>query len=442
MNIIFKRFASSSSSTSSALGETFVNLFPQEKRLNIHDPVVTTATTFSGTAPINFLEERCKEIVQANPWLNARLVSNPTTREPCLSFSKSESTAFYEHVPVLNASGQLYVNSFESLIEVFGNPPPMRKDLASLFCKQGIRSLDEPDEPLFKVRLLTGSNPSNFVLLCSMSHVFGDGNTFYSIYRMLDPSEKVVALCPERVEAYPEKLGSIDSIIPGSNYYPPDLERDPVHATKNQCKLDWALSKKIFSPESLLQAPPKGLGFGMRYINKDWIEEEKKKHLAQNDVPYLSTNDILASWFFRINECDAGVFAVDGRQDFGITAKAGNYQNFILYYPEEFSSPAGIRRSRMDPKGWSQKDSKPGPGTRVGVLSNWTANYMDVNYQGCQQIAHFPLSPAELGLKGMREPGAIIFNPTADTLALAGASTNWKDMDASGALGEPVSLFN
>jgi len=80
----------------------FIELWSQELKHNFYDTAICIATTFEGVAPFEFLQTRAQQILTANPWLAARLRTNPKTEQASLWFSnKTPSLSpFFEHIEI------------------------------------------------------------------------------------------------------------------------------------------------------------------------------------------------------------------------------------------------------------------------------------------------------------------------------------------------------
>ena len=104
------------------------------------------------------------------------------------------------------------------------------------------------------------------------------------------------------------------------------------------------------------------------FLDKDKIEAEKQTYKSdkdnkknavgnENDDPkeekeevepaFVSTNDIVTSWFLQQTQCTFGFMAVNFRNRLeGHTHQhAGNYEHVIFYYPPDYETPQRIRKS-------------------------------------------------------------------------------------------------
>ncbi len=424
--------------------EHFIVLLPHEA-LNMYDSAVTTATVFSGEAPVEFLALRVQEILDENPWLTARLCTNDRN-EVCLRIPAEVTVyPFYEQVNITDvcAGGD---GGTRTMIRQ-ASEPPLSDPLAALFTKQGFKCLDK-DEPLFKVRLCIG-NDGMCILLVSMSHVFGDGSTLYNIYRMLAPDSPVVAMTPERLTGFQQHLVKSDC-IPGSCWLPRTLK-----ANGNE-KLDWLLKSKAMRSTAMSRAfsglseaqlgedgmpRPSTFGGGLFRVDSKWIEQKKAQFEPESNVPWLSANDVISSWYFNTSGASAGVMTVDVRQHInGLTpAHAGNYQVGLLYYPNEYKTPSSIRRAITRFPSYPESDGKAGTGETVALISNWAKFYTELDYgEACHLIMHFPLVPPELSTPTLVNSIMIVFRPRVGELAVALGADNVERFFDGTVLGVPL----
>ena len=79
------------------------------------------------------------------------------------------------------------------------------------------------------------------------------------------------------------------------------------------------------------------------------IEEFKVEYKKQSNSPddFISTNDILTSWYFSNCKMDVGEMAVSLRDRFSQLTPdhAGNYISTIMYQKGDFEHPSKIRAS-------------------------------------------------------------------------------------------------
>jgi hypothetical protein len=146
----------------------------------------------------------------------------------------------------------------------------------------------------------------------------------------------------------------------------------------------------------------------LQVVNRFLLVDEKKiaaiktSLMQEGDgtVPFVSTNDIIASWFLSDCQCDLLLVALNfrGRLDNHTDDMAGNYENCLYYRKEDVASPALIRKSVQDLKRAVTKDrdlsSFDMARQHCGICTNW-ASFFDsstaMSLPGCQFLTHLPL---------------------------------------------------
>ena len=139
---------------------------------------------------------------------------------------------------------------------------------------------------------LEGSKDGEFALVFSMSHVAADGHNYYKIYNMLAGNAPVESMTPARVHEYET--------------------REP----------EWT-GKKDFawlSGGGLIKGMLMGMLFGPKsswccyYVDESRVADEKTKASSGlQEVPYVSTNDILTSHFCKAAKARVGMMVVNFR---------------------------------------------------------------------------------------------------------------------------------
>jgi hypothetical protein len=427
----------------------FISLLPQEVNHNMYDAVTTLATIFEGVLPLKLLQSRARKILEANPWLAARLCTDKQTGQPFLRVPDEPSVSpFFESVEV----GQVCSTGADTnavIREAY--TPSLTEAYAGLLTKQGFKCLDR-DEPLFKIRACVG-NDGKFILLVSMSHVLLDGTTQYQIYRMLDPSSPVLSLKPERIQSIHEKLAD-SKCLPGSAWLPRSIKME------NNDKYDWLMASNaarstkesralsgmpVDIPEDDSKLVFQDFSGGMFRINSSWLNEQKASFsCADKEVRWISSNDVLTSWFMRTSKTSAGLMAVNTRNRVSglTTTHAGNYQVTFLYYPEEFADPCAIRKSVDRFSASSVTGSKAGQGESIAFISSWTQSYKNLDLGSeCRLLMHLPLLPRELCPPTIFDSSMIVFCPREGELAAILWTNNLNSFLDGTALGKPLNPF-
>lgn len=192
--------------------------------------------------------------------------------------------------------------------------------------------------------------------------------------------------------------------------------------------------------------PPRAYAYE---VSQEWIDEQKRLHVPTEHAPYISTNDILTSWFLRRGDYDVGYMVMDMRDrpsamdKTRITSKhAGNYVSFLPMKKDIYSDPSGIRSilkqnmkdtysSRDTPAFWNFLR-----GPRFGIVTTWTFCPTEIHLPGCVQMHQQPsfdtfslreqdiFDMAYVYTRGtMIDPGqiidlAVIFRPTPSTYGI------------------------
>ena len=363
--------------------ERTIKLLPSEySTFALMLPSVSTFTFYSGKAPLLFLRRRVDEIVRKNPWLEGRLVK-----------ANGVVTIAYPEIPLCK--------SF-SVVEDQNLREDMKyEDLCSVLhqhaVKKGSVCLNKDDKALFKVIAVVIS-PTKFGIFASLSHILGDGFTFYELYGMIGENSKLTAMVGERIDSFPEQL---ELVISGGN-----VANTWLFSIGTMINI---IITTVFSPR---------VGASMHAVNPAWVDSQKASTTGPA-TPFVSTNDILTSWFLRLSGCRVGFMAANFRNRVpGCTGlHAGNYEALLAYQTEDFADASLIRRSLS---GFRRLLSGDLPGffrsllCPVSIISSWTTFYRDVSFLGCEQTLHVPC----FDLSTVVWPIALLFRPTAGALSL------------------------
>lgn len=372
-----------------AFEEIELNFF--EEKLGPYLPPINTVTFYEGDPPASFLSQRVAEVVEANPWLAGRLRENASGRMIVEVPSSIDPTHHF----------------CEAYIPGLKHDMDMKKELLP---KLTPFTIGTSEKTLFKVALLRTA-PSRFALLVSFHHTIGDAHTFYLVNAMLSASNDVTALDPKRLLSYTQ---------------------ESLASTFGEMKI-----KGMFSFASLIGAAivpmivapfRRAPIYTMRLVNQEWMAEQRKlsklalTEQAQPQVPFVSTNDILTSWFLRNGGFNTGQMAANLRNRIpGFTdAHVGNYTFGVHYFPSQFATPEGIRKplvngaktgqlrtSRHEYLSFTDKLAQ-----KPGFVTNWSSFFQEVDLPECKQTFHMPLVRAVHGAQ------MCIFQATKDRLGV------------------------
>lgn len=377
----------------------FLPLMSNEQHM-LDTPSQSTATIYSGPFPEDILRKRVIDIVNANPWLRGRLRTDPTTRKIALWVPESAKAATKTDL------------SESDLLTVVRRQTEAAERICSpqFFVKHGYDLLDR-DEAVCKIVGVVDVDPTvgvekAWTLILSLSHLVADGATFYTVYGMLDPTASLIPLRSERLLSFKAVFDPFYNGRKFRFFVLCTLLRLLRHKLR-RAALWTPVSRMLFGVSS--QRAEKKNWF---WVDRHWVEARKLQHVPTPEAPFLSTNDVLVSWFFSTTNPAAGAVVVNMRREDSSGAEvvqcaeegsptpahAGNYFSLLTLFPDEYRDPAKIRvvvramKARTGPTRieTAAAPPRPGPGYTCGMCSNWATLYRDVAFPGCEQQLHFP----------------------------------------------------
>ena len=402
---------------------------------NLHLPPVTTVTLYEGAAPVEFLRHRLAMILEKNPWLNSRIVKKSTEdRVAALTYTKT-----FEPEPTIDQHFTVYAPEDVS----FSLSMPYEALVNALLPVQCARSKPATDEneTLFKVAVIpieaeeTHDNSRTplqqamtlpgFALVVSMNHTLGDGHTYYSLYGMLSAKSEVEVLNPVRVAGFEE------------------AKTEVVGEKENAMFKSAGVGLGIMGAylgAKISRRPPQNVC--IHYVDPDWVAQEKAKAKQESQVPFVSSNDVISSWFFREMESDMHIMLANFRSrkpdilDLN-EQHVGNYEANVPYFQGDIENPALIRQSIRDVDGGFRARRAGSPATEIpkfftlvrnksALITNWATFYRDVVLQGDTKgkesrpynpKLHFPILETDGIITSVWNNG-IIFRPRAGELGI------------------------
>jgi len=422
------------SKSSTVDGKETLNLTEWELG-NLHLPPVTTVTLYEGSAPVEFLRSRIEKMLKKNPWLTSRIVKkNTTDGVVAMTYTKGfdAKSAVEQHFSVYKPG------------EVgFSLSMPYEKLVDSLLPVQCARSKPATDknEVLFKVAVVPieaeteGTEQSmplqqnitlpGFALVVSMNHTLGDGHTYYSLYSMLGLDTETEELDPVRLSDFE----AAKTAIIGKK----------ETAMLNSASLAFGIIGTYLGAK-FGRRPPQNVS--VNEVDSAWVTKEKARARQEAQVPFVSSNDLLTSWFFRKMETDVHIMVVNfrSRQPSILNLSdvhVGNYEANLPYFPGDIESPALIRQSIRGSDGAFRAKRAGAPVTEIpsslkllrnktSIITNWATFYCDVNLQDDAQDnieitlkpkLHFPIMAAD-GIITSVWNNTIVFRPRAGDLGI------------------------
>jgi len=387
---------------------------------NLHLPPVTTVTLYEGIAPVEFLRSRIARMLAINPWLTSRIVKkNAADGVAALTYSKSldVESAVEQHLSIYE-HGEVGLSLGMSYEEIVGCLLPVQ-------CARSKPATDE-DEVLFKVAVVPiEAETGAFALVVSMNHTLGDGHTYYKLYNMLGVDAQTEELDPVRVAGFEE------------------AKTDIIGKEETAMFTSAGLSFGIVG--TYLGAKLRGRGpqnVCVHEVESAWVTKEKDRSGQEAQVPFVSSNDVLTSWFFREMKSDMNIMVANLRSRRPAVlnlsdAHVGTYEANLPYFPGDIESPALIRQSIQDTEGTFRAKRAGSPVTKIpsslkllrnrtSIVTNWASFYCDVNLQKdphgnnestLRPKLHFPIMEPD-GIITSVWNNAIIFRPRAGELGM------------------------
>ncbi|GAB5353195.1 hypothetical protein AAMO2058_000016800 [Amorphochlora amoebiformis] len=386
----------------------------------------TTVTFFEGEMREEWVKGRVLDVLKANPWLRGRLVK-----------VKGENCIVYGEEKGLKGLKGLFgvLDHNEVKVSVDTKLPDFPDILAKVIVPIGT-SLVGTNQRMFRVSLVRDFKQpeKRFALIVSMSHIMGDGYTFYKVYSMLGAKGKLESLNAHRHEGFPE--AEEKAIGKGEGF---------------------ALFENTGVLLSFIMTKAKAFLFGeapvakaCAFVNLEWVKRQKEKHKAafregRTSIPFVSTNDVITSAFLKIAKADVGIMALNLRNRVSLVDEtyAGNYQTVINYFKPDYQTPELIRKS-VNSLQRSAIPKTPTPSilqtvrfSNISIITNWTTFYDDLVLPGSRQVLHVPC------YKGEASPSeCIIYCPNKGQYAmyLYGPPQLVERMMKEDMMGEPIGM--
>lgn len=388
--------------------KTPIKLLPLEQSLTIFEwPIVTVSfyqctSNDEMTTAINNIEQRVKSILNVNPWLGGWIVRGKGIG----SFDKTPRIWFD------STGAEMAPTIFQILSH---GDVPLDKDTpyieyetilsGNTACvKTNPEIENRKEEPLFRITIIpssgdssNSSNHNEFALLVSMSHICGDGFTYYKILKMILGTTQIISLKHQRELLYSQKV--MELMGRQEAHYIQHLSSDPA----------WIKLFRWDSDDTAGEGEDDELHGRVFTVNRHWIGNIKASNMTEGNIsdvcmstlrspmtpvlltddlhgnnPIQSTNDILCSFFWNLVQCDIGLMAVNFRKRLDIVNvdHAGNYANPVPYTKEDYKTAALIRRSLHTCKragtlmGGTDRPTvlpRPHPDLTFSVITNWSS---------------------------------------------------------------------
>jgi hypothetical protein len=348
---------------------------------------ITTLTWFRGNAgeAATILEARLAKMLDQNRWLGGKVIQERNnSNRAFLTFDPSQELNHRDFLTSLNPQ-QSPVRSRTPLDR-------LARNCKDLMMKNG------PTRKLFQVTLVPcRSNPkTHFALIVALSHIVGDGHTYYKLMSMLcsdDEDTTIVPLIYERIKSTSKQ----QALAMGQRNYDFFAKPGPAFFLNY---FGGILSARTIGPVNQCV---------FALVDEVGMQEEKIKQAAaatsdgtnKSSVDFVSTNDVLTSWFLQETKADVGAMAINfrNRLEGHTDDHAGNYESIIVYSPPDSTHPSLIRKS-LNSFRRTETINEPLPrffeslGLKSGLVTNWSSFAQPNIIPGCQEELHIPLYDA------------------------------------------------
>ena len=310
-----------------------------------------------------WIKERVRAIANANPWIAGRLVNLDGKRQ--LVYPSQISDDDLDRLLLINPPD-------------FAPKPSMSPDeLSTEYQKVEMENAYDKEDALVS-RFVTARTASGISVLFIMSHVVGDGITFYSIFNQLSSTSEIKALSAKRK---------------------PQFDDPEVGVVK---VLGMDMNKALLRPSSVISML-KGMLTGAsprlirNIVDDNAIQAAKAEAKQAGEVPYVSSNDILTSAFANKIGADVCIMAINLRCRIdGIDeSDMGNYENGLLFDASCSATPSNVRKAMMHPALKCRETPLPSLSaafsSKYCLISNWASGSESLELPHCTESLHQPV---------------------------------------------------
>ncbi|KAJ3017354.1 UNVERIFIED_CONTAM: hypothetical protein HDU68_011737 [Siphonaria sp. JEL0065] len=406
----------------------------QEEATNpIWQGAITTASFYTGNAPIAHLQSRLDVIVEANPWLAGTLIQH----KPWFS-----SQTFIEQSTGISRLklGVFQVDGIGVTLDASQLSAAIESKAPAILVSNADQCI-KAREPIFKVSVIQSINASEFVLVVSISHLIADGATFYKIHDMFDKDSPIQELNPIRLND--SQIGDVAlfKVLPDQAIF----KKSWFALALSSLFLRWIVKDSVsFIATAFLRVLGKRIasssaGIASRDIDPAYIQLEKTKYHENKEsgINWISSNDIVTSWFFKTINCNIGLMSINlrGRMNHVVDDLAGNYESTIMYTPADYQSPSQLRASvipcndafvRINRASTSIHLPFFSSSSTIGLVTNWASLHKrDISFppevESVEFLRHVPVISFDVKIPGFFQP-SILYAPCAGKLSLLSSS--------------------
>lgn len=344
---------------------TLVKLMEQEREFLLHyvDPIATISFwTISPQQKYSrvekYLRSRIDLILSTNPWLCGRLVEakseTDAEREVSLSYHP-QPCSFQEYSCFLCDDDLFHLTDWKSISDY----------VTPFIPKIGIRCVGV-DEILCRFVIFRNEGSDKLAIMFALNHTIGDGWTFYSLWKMLDEDQPVLPMDPQRA-------GHIEHFYDNEHSHPGLWIHKKVELSNASSGAKNTRKKSIL----------------MYKVQNDAMRRMKERYNNSGDGTYVSTNDVLCSWFFGGCHSTSCASITVNVREINPHVKKNMAGNYIISCPIDTSGNPRDFHDRWKKILRGEKQSEKVCG------DNWSTNtlglYHEVKLEGCEHVLHLPV---------------------------------------------------
>jgi hypothetical protein len=337
-----------------------IELLPMEVTNYMYAFSISTATFYDGDIPTGPILNRLKEILIANPWLTSRLLQKKGDKTPKFYydsvFDESTLPQYFDEFVVDNTNADVKLTE-KSLDSIFHYA-------SKHLVQRGWNCLNDLNEVCFRILIIKIKEESSItktVFIFSFSHVLGDGYTYYTIYSFFNlrkSSSSITSLNPHRQPQFPQMMMNIQG-KPFQDFFASFLF------------FCMCVKNIVFARRPNTQ---------LFQVNLEKISQLKQT--LNNSQTFVSTNDLLSSWFFQRLQCEYGVIIMNCRQ----RLKEFTHEmvgNYIAVLPFKTFDPLFIRETIQT---FGQSNAPETPlltlwgrlKFNLAMITNWSSFYSEI----------------------------------------------------------------
>lgn len=344
-----------------------------EFMLQVGMPPVNTITFFKGDyeKAAAVLSQRLERLLTANPWVRGK-IGKVGGNKKALVWSKNIDAKFGRERCLHVFDGTDSSRASVARSDVARKTDQLGADLSWCFA-------DNID--MFKVTVLpdTEHTANRFAVVVSMNHVLGDGHTFYSLHNALFSKEQSEMAAMDR--CYLTNSTEVSFAAMGEEQC--TMPKSAGWVASFLLGILWA--KMPFSTQTHKTV----------LIDSDAMLRAKQQS-DLSDVDFVSSNDVLVSWFARLIRPAHLQMAVDVRNRVPPHAShhAGNYQALMYFAAKDVTTPAQVRKSIQRLR---RSSDDPWPrgfqllSTNWALISNWSSSAAANWLPDCEEAFHTPI---------------------------------------------------